>query len=94
LTSTAEGNSDAPGNLNYNLTLYDSYIYNTFLFPVNKKEALHYLDQGGPLPQRFATVIAVRSGNNPPDVMEYKVFSSIQCCDNGTIWRVPKSILL
>lgn len=59
--------------IDYNVTAYENYIYNAFLFPVNKAEALAYLDKGGPLPQRYAKVIAVRGGNDPPDVMEYRV---------------------
>ena len=64
--------------------LTEDYLYNVFLFPVNKAEALAYLDEGGPLPARYAKVIAVRGAHSPPDVMEYKVrvqplFSS-QCC--------------
>lgn len=53
--------------------LTEDYLYNVFLFPVNKAEALAYLDAGGPLPARYAKVIAVRSAHSPPDVMEYKV---------------------
>lgn len=53
--------------------LSEDYLYNVFLFPVNKAEALAYLDEGGPLPARYAKVIAVRGAHSPPDVMEYKV---------------------
>ena len=53
--------------------LTEDYLYNVFLFPVNKAEALAYLDHGGPLPTRYAKVIAVRGAHSPPDVMEYKV---------------------
>lgn len=53
--------------------LTEDYLYNVFLFPVNKAEALAYLDQGGPLPDRYAKVIAIRGAHVPPDVMEYKV---------------------
>ena len=56
--------------------LTENYLYNVFLFPVNKAEALAYLDAGGPLPARYAKVIAVRGANSPPDVMEYKVWGS------------------
>ena len=59
--------------MDYNISAYENYIYNAFLFPVNKAEALDYLDRGGPLPERFATVIAIRGANDPLDVMEYKV---------------------
>ena len=55
------------------LSTYSSYIYSTFLTPVVKADALKYLDEGGPMPERYATVIAVRGANVPPDVMEYKV---------------------
>lgn len=48
--------------LNTNISQFESYIYNTFLFPVNKGEALEYLDQGGAVPKRYAKVIAVRGG--------------------------------
>ena len=50
--------------------LTENYLYNVFLFPVNKAEALAYLDAGGPLPARYAKVIAVRGANSPPDVMD------------------------
>lgn len=53
--------------------LTEDYLYNVFLFPVNKAEALAYLDHGGSLPTRYAKVIAVRGAQSPPDVMEYKV---------------------
>lgn len=53
--------------------LTEDYLYNVFLFPVNKAEALAYLDEGGPLPGRYAKVIAIRGAHAPPDVMEYKV---------------------
>lgn len=53
--------------------LTEDYLYNLFRFPVNKAEALAYLDAGGPLPVRYAKVIAVRGAHSPPDVMEYKV---------------------
>ena len=70
--------SGADAGLDTNITQYDSYIYNVWLFPVNKGEALRYLDEGGALPERFAKVIAVRGSYDPPDVMEYKVCAS---CD-------------
>lgn len=54
--------------------LTENYLYNVFLWPVDKAEALAYLDSGGPLPARYAKVIAVRGANSPPDVMEYKVW--------------------
>ena len=65
--------------------LTENYLYNVFLWPVNKAEALAYLDLGGPVPARYAKVIAVRGANSPPDVMEYKVWCSAavhpnQCC--------------
>ena len=53
--------------------LTEDYLYTVFLFPVNKAEALAYYDHGGPLPTRYAKVIAVRGAHSPPDVMEYKV---------------------
>lgn len=53
--------------------LTEDYLYNVFLFPVNKAAALAYLDAGGPVPARYAKVIAVRGAHSPPDVMEYKV---------------------
>nr|QOL01225.1 putative extracellular protein TR9_033 [Trebouxia lynnae] len=53
--------------------LTENYLYNVFLWPVDKAEALAYLDSGGPVPARYAKVIAVRGANSPPDVMEYKV---------------------
>ena len=55
------------------LSTYSSYTYSAFLTPVNKEEALKYLDEGGPMPERCATVIAVQGANVLPDVMEYKV---------------------
>lgn len=55
------------------LSTYSSYVYSAFLSPINKAAALRYLDDGGPPPERYATVIAVRGANVPPDVMEYKV---------------------
>ena len=68
------GGQSAPQapQLNTNISQFESYIYNVFLYPVNKGEALKYLDENGPLPKRFATVIAVRGAEEPPDVMEYK----------------------
>ena len=67
--------SGEEGGIDTNITQFDSYVYNVWLFPVDKGEALRYLDEGGPLPERFAKVIAVRGANDPPDVMEYKVRS-------------------
>lgn len=69
----ASGGQPQQAAVDYNVSAYENYIYNAFLFPVNKAEALSYLDDGGSLPQRFAKVIAVRGANDPPDVMEYKV---------------------
>lgn len=66
--------------VDYNVSAYENYIYNAFLFPVNKADALSYLDNGGAPPQRFAKVIAVRGGNIPPDVMEYKVNNCSTSC--------------
>ena len=45
-----------------------SHIY---LNPVNKREALAYLDSGGPFPGRYARVHVIRGVEE--DVMEYKV---------------------
>ena len=71
--ASAGTNDDSGANINYNISAYEDYIYNAFLFPVNKGEALNYLDLGGPLPKRFAKVIGVRGAREPPDVMEYRV---------------------
>lgn len=68
--------------LNQNITQFDDYIYNSFLYPANKKEALAYLDEGGPLPNRYAKVIVVRG--SVPDVMEYKVSLLTKSHDNAT----------
>ena len=57
--------------LNQNITVYDDYLYNAYLYPTDKKEALAYLDSSGPLPNRYARVVVVRG--SVPDVMEYKV---------------------
>lgn len=70
---TASAETAAEPELNVNITAFENYIYNAFLFPVDKGEALRYLDLGGPIPTRYAKVIAVRGGYDPPDVMEYKV---------------------
>ena len=82
MTSINQANGDQPDQapVDYNVSAYENYIYNAFLFPVNKAEALGYLDHGGPKPQRFAKVIAIRGANNPPDVMEYKVDSASSSC--------------
>lgn len=58
-----------------NITSYSNYIYSAQAFPVNKQDALNYLDQGGSRPDRFARIIVVRGAATPPDVMEYKVHS-------------------
>lgn len=74
LNQASDGADSAnTADLNYNLTVFDSYLYNVFLYPVNKADALSFLDHGGLPPKRFATAIAVRGGYDPPDVMEYKV---------------------
>lgn len=62
----------ARGEVNTSIALNDSYIYHASLYPVDKAAALAYLDEGGPAPERFARVIAVRGASTPPDVMEYK----------------------
>ena len=78
-TSVMEAKDSQPG-YNESLpnggapTLEDNAIYNIFLAPPNKTEALAYLDQNGPKPQRYASVIVVRGAEDVPDVMEYKVF--------------------
>lgn len=86
LTSINQANAaqEAQAPVDYNVSAYDNYIYNAFLFPVNKADALSYLDSGGPLPERFAKVIAIRGANTPPDVMEYKVHLSLLLfCSEG-----------
>ncbi len=57
----------------------DNYIYNIFLSPPNKTEALAFLDNGAPEPKRFANVVVIRGAESVPDVMEYKVHSSSSC---------------
>ena len=57
--------------LNENITATQDYIFNVWLYPVNKQQALDYLDNGGPIPPRYAKAIVVRG--SVPDVMEYKV---------------------
>ena len=62
------------GGLDY-VSYYDNTIYNIFLFPPNKREALGYLDYNGPVPGRYARAIVIRGAQLIPDVMEYKVIS-------------------
>lgn len=59
--------------VNASILYTDSYLFSAYLFPVNKSEALAYLDQNGPIPGRYARVVVVRGAQAVPDVMEYKV---------------------
>lgn len=43
------------------------------LLEPNKAEVLEYLDNDGPVPERFAKAYVIRSEQSPKDVMEYKV---------------------
>ena len=53
--------------------LGSNYINYIYLFPVEKALALHYLDNNGPFPKRYAKVHVTRGAAKPPDVMVYKV---------------------
>ena len=95
-TDTSPGYFD-PTNpvLNQNISQTDDYVYSAFLFPVNKTQALAYIDNSGPKPERFAKVIAIRG--SVPDVMEYKVqchsFSPVhlECC-NADLTRILRLV--
>lgn len=77
--------SDLDESIGYNETLpnqgaptmKDNAIYNIFRAPPNKTEALAYLDNAGPKPDRYANVIVIRGAETVPDVMEYKASSII-----------------
>lgn len=56
---------DAASNVNY-LTVMDAIM-------PDKKQALKYLNGGGSEPKRFAKVTAIRGGDTPAKVVEYKV---------------------
>eukprot|EP01023_Acetabularia_acetabulum_P004614 TRINITY_DN1195_c0_g1_i3.p1 TRINITY_DN1195_c0_g1~~TRINITY_DN1195_c0_g1_i3.p1 ORF type:complete len:860 (+),score=136.35 TRINITY_DN1195_c0_g1_i3:914-3493(+) len=66
------------------------------VFPVNKKQAIEYLDFDGVRPQKYARVTVSRGSINPPDVVEYKVgplpvdndTELLQIVEDGAIpWR-------
>ena len=54
-------------------SLTENFILFQVLHPPVKAEALHYLDNGGEKPGRYAKVTVQRGNRNPPDIMEYKV---------------------
>ena len=56
---------------------YKNTIYNIFLMPPVKTEALTYLDNGGPLPGRFARAIVIRGAQPMPDTMEYQARETV-----------------
>lgn len=48
-------------------------LHRVELMEPNKAEVLEYLDNDGPVPERFAKAYVIRSESSPKDVMEYKV---------------------
>lgn len=79
-----EGNSSLPneGMAEYN----QSTIYNIFLMPPNKAEALAYLDGSGAAPGRYARAIVIRGAEAVPDTMEYQV--DMSCLHQNMLGRV------
>ncbi|KAL4222454.1 hypothetical protein ACF0H5_018494 [Mactra antiquata] len=54
-------------------SLSDDRISHIYLYPTPKDVVLHYLDNNGTFPGRYAKVHVNRGSRTPPDVMEYKV---------------------
>ena len=65
------GNSTLPGG--GRAEYRGNTIYNIYLLPPDKEEALAYLDDGGSPPGRFAQAVVIRGALAVPDVMTYKV---------------------
>ncbi|KAK9792276.1 hypothetical protein WJX73_006852 [Symbiochloris irregularis] len=55
------------------VTENNNTIYNIFLDPPNKAQALTYLAGHGPVPARYAQAIVIRGDRAVPDTMIYKV---------------------
>ncbi|KAF2461214.1 copper amine oxidase [Lineolata rhizophorae] len=73
-------NLTAPGDA----VLTDNYVYWIDTVPVNKSDALPYIDGDGPMPPKYARAIIFEGGKEPPISQEYMV-GPLPVCEETTV---------